>query len=103
MDEDMEGKTHTERERERETETERETDRERIRSGLVQLSLDNNNNNNEREREREISNTRRRGELDRGPHPPAPPALGSPSFLAEGLGKDPIPHSVLRIKSDRVY
>ena len=95
MDEDMEGKTHTQRQTHTET--------ERIRSGLVQLSLDNNNNNNEREREREISNTRRRGELDRGPHPPAPPALGSPSFLAEGLGKDPIPHSVLRIKSDRVY
>ena len=95
MDEDMEGKTHTQRQTHTET--------ERIWSGLVQLSLDNNNNNNEREREREISNTRRRGELDRGPHPPAPPALGSPSFLAEGLGKDPIPHSVLRIKSDRVY
>ena len=68
---------------------------------MVQLSLDNNNNNNNNEREREISSTRRRGELDH--HPPAPPALGSPSFLAEGLGKDPIPHSVLRIKSDRVY
>ena len=67
MDEDMEGKTHTERQTETET--------ERIWSGLVQLSLDNNNNNNnerERETEREISNTRRRVELDRGPttHPP---------------------------------
>ena len=73
MDEDMEGKTHTERQTETET--------ERIWSGLVQLSLDNNNNNNnnererEREREREISNTRRRGELDRGPHPPARPKV----------------------------
>ena len=95
MDEDMEGKTHTH------THTQRQ--RERIWSGLVQLSLDNNNNNNnerERETEREIEHPKESGVGSRSPHPPA---LGSPSFLAEGLGKDPIPHSVLRIKSDRVY
>ena len=92
MDEDMEGKTHTHTERQR----------ERIWSGLVQLSLDNNNNNNnnERERERDIEHPKESGVGSRSHHPPA---LGSPSFLAEGLGKDPIPHSVLRIKSDRVY
>ena len=56
MDEDMEGKTHTERQTETETET------ERIWSGLVQLSLDNNNNNNnERERERDIEHPKERG------------------------------------------
>ena len=94
MDEDMEGKTHTERQTETET--------ERIWSGLVQLSLDNNNNNNnnERERERDIEHPKESGVGSRSHHPPA---LGSPSFLAEGLGKDPIPHSILRIKSDRVY
>ena len=69
---------------------------------MVQLSLDNNNNNNnnERERERDIEHPKESGVGSRSHHPPA---LGSPSFLAEGLGKDPIPHSVLRIKSDRVY
>ena len=70
---------------------------------MVQLSLDNNNNNNnERERERERYRTPE-GEGSWIEVLTHPPALRSPSFLAEGLGKDPIPHSVLRIKSDRVY
>ena len=94
MDEDMEGKTHTHTQREREygvvwynslstTTTTTTTTRER-----------------ERERERDIEHPKESGVGSRSHHPPA---LGSPSFLAEGLGKDPIPHSVLRIKSDRVY
>ena len=82
----------------------RHTQREREREyGVVWYnSLSTTTTTTTREREREISSTLRRVELDRGP-PPAPPALGSPSFLADGLGKDPIPHSVLRIKSNRVY
>jgi len=50
----------------------------------------------ERERERDIEHPKESGVGSRSHRPPA---LGSPSFLAEGLGKDPIPHSVLRFKS----
>ena len=102
MDEDMEGKTHTERERERDRDRERDRQRENTEWFGTTLSRQQQQQQRERERERErdIEHPKESGVGSRSHHPPA---LGSPSFLAEGLGKDPIPHSVLRIKSDRVY